>query len=162
MSRLGMSPPSPTSAPEFDPQRVLRPIVLALFAGCPVGVAWGVLCFEFLTRELRVEPMAFDSARWIAEPESAHASLERTERQAMAPDLIERLLVPGTTRAQAREWLGPCNRWTVFDVRPWFSKEDESFWLGGAEVGDDWLVLDFDAHDRLVKASVVNCFYSEQ
>jgi hypothetical protein len=157
-----MSPPSPTSTPEFDPQRVLAPIALALLAGCPVGIACGVVLFGFLSRESRLEPLAFDSARWIAEPHSSHASLERSERRAMAPDVIERLLVPGTTRAQAREWLGPSNRWTVFDTRPWFSKEDESFWLGCAEVGDEWLVLDFDAHDRLVNASIVNCFYSEQ
>lgn len=157
-----MSAPSPMSKPEFDPQRVLAPIATALLAGCPVGIACGVVFFAFLSREPRLEPLAFDSALWTADSYSLRTRLERNRRRAMAPDLIERLLVPGTTRAQAREWLGPSNRWIVFDTRPWFSKEDESWWLGSAEVGDEWLVLDFDAHDRLVNASVVNCFYSEQ
>ncbi len=152
-----MSSPSPISKPEFDPQRVLAPIARALLAGCAAGVVGGFVVFAILSMEPSVEPVAFDSALWSANPYELRTSVERDRRRAMAPDLIERVLVPGTTRAQAHEWLGAPNRWTVLDTRPWFSKEDESWWLGEASVGDEWLVLDFDGGDRLLKAYVVNC-----
>lgn len=104
---------------------------------------------------------AFDATQWKDLWASKPARLMLTLRRSMAPDLIDRVLIPGTTRAQAHEWLGPHERWTVLDTRPWFSKKDESWWLGEATVGDEWLVLDFDDKDQLVKAFVVNCCEGE-
>lgn len=135
----------------------------ALLAGCLAGGVGGLGldALGFGYGEPPRQRQAFDSAQWKDLWASQPARLMLTVRRTMAPDLIERVLVPGTTRAQAHEWLGAPNRWTVLDTRPGFSKEDESWWLGEATVGDEWLVLDFDDKDQLVKTFVVNCCEGE-
>jgi len=136
---------------------------LSALAGLAFGVAAGLALFAALRYEERITPRAFDAPSWLDERRSANIdSHGHTPRQAMALDLTERVLRAGSTRSDVRALLGPPERWPIFDERPWFSREDEARWLGATDgtfaIGYDWLFLDFDERDVLVRWRIVNSY----
>lgn len=137
-----------------------------------LGFACGIVAHHVVTlREIDaltgrpLDPLPFEAAQWAEPGGVAHAEDERvgnelvwrhTPRRRMVDDLIASHLPRGTRRDEVRALLGPCFRWPIFDAEQGFGAEDESFWLGTdpSSLDEDWLVLDFDAGDRLLRATI--------
>ncbi len=92
----------------------------------------------------------FDAATW-SDPDVFYDP--PFPRRAMARDLIARHLTEGQPRAEIEALLGPRTD------TPYFADRGLIYWLGtggdGLGVDAEWLAMDFDAQDRLVRFEIV-------
>lgn len=156
---------TPTTAPAASAGRIalsgcLVRTLLAGVLGTGLGVGIALVMAKRLDGDTALHECAFDSARWLDAKQSTASDVHfHTLRQAMARDLVERVLKPGMSREELHALLGTSSRWPIFDAAAWWGAEDEAFWLGKpdqlVETGDVWLWLDFDAGGKLARAKIV-------
>lgn len=118
---------------------------LAVLVG--LGLVWRIVACPIARNFTGREPPEFDAPRWRSEGRLAERWFTSClcDRSAMADDLLARGALSGMTRAQIQDLLGAGERGLPFGEDDGTHTYFLSYFLGDEE----WLVVQFDPHDRV-------------